>query len=1699
MCIRDRYGSLSPVRSAKLSSENKLEFGHKRYMPEAEAYYIYYDGKLNESQLFTILSHELGHIIEQDKFKNASEETKNAIKQDWANWYSKLTGKTVSEVINETRDITIQDLFAKNTTEYNPSLHKYISSFSEYFADNVSKWARSSEKPKTLVDKFFHELSESFKKIVDYVFKTGNYSKNIFSWLDEMYESNGKENVSEEKVKQTAKQELGSLMAESISKRKELKSKGLSESEISKHPDVVSLSEKINDAIKRTKEEESTKLVEPMKSEDLSNLPEYESTMRRVQDFADFSTRNKEYWEGQLKQAQKSGNKEREKESREELKKYTEGNLDKAIEILEKSETYKSASDVQREALIRDMRKRFELKEKKAPKPEELFGDVVEVNKLMEEIKFQFEDAEKSKSYLEEKYEKAREAYKKSVEEGRPSAKLKENMERAKAEVEEYRTKNIEDAKKALRDSEPYKKATEEQQQKMEKYLEDRFLKRKEVLPTKLFEAEDNKSITKTEKKSWSDQLKAFVRGIKDQAKFVDSIRKEIKDRLDGLAKGGKISASQVDTIIKKISSLRFNSEKSIDKFVDYVSKVFADAEYGSKLNKANELRGNISRLSRAEKNPANLKVMAQEFNKIDPSMVEDIDKYNETANKIKEAMRGGKSIEMVSTEEIGTYTKEALKNQKEQIQAEMAEKIKELFLFDPTGMTDEQMAEMLRKEKKKSTPEEIAKRREEAQREFDSYATLIKEMLRTGKDPFTGEPIDTGLDSRGKDIVERFLEMDTKRLTDKEMLDAIQVITNFATNFSLAKMEKIVEIYEAPIKLEELANKGIIAEKLRSYYSGAIGRLKFGYRANIPAYFERLFKGVTRSLKAREAIGLNNLINQVTKAKYLANKASIDYANEFIKDNKEFNTVDNATQRGMLAHLMRSVSGTPEEIAKDFERRKAVIKEAIESLSKGSKKEIEKSEIYQKAWDELDIENAKSADDVIAKSDKENVRAVKWWIDKWAENRKIMSDVSEGIYNRVLENDNNFTPDRYSRFEDGPVDLLKDEESVFHGNNGTLYDTESGSLMEARRPDADEIKTARRYIDLSFDAINATSFYDAMVDVHTAASIQRVMAAINSDAFKKIIKDENDRRLTQNVIKKYVSDFRNKSSYESSEVADAVRKFNKIADMGVTMALGGVLQPVKQTVSVAANAIATGSIPQIFDMYKNGGIDFIMNSGMGIALRSRESQTNINSINKIIDLVAQSKGSKYIEALGKANEKLMKLFLEKPDVWIARASWLGYYEKYLKDNGKEYKDIDYTKHKMNQEAANYAQAMLDKQQNISDRDLNGMMFKSRKPTAQLIMKAVMPFANFRLNQATRISNDIAVLNSKVSTIEDRKIAARSLAGTSVEMAVFNLAALGIAYGIGSMTKAIMGQEETEEESSKRFNNLVKGKVTGLVTDVFSPLPITDAPVQSIAHGGIDLAQDIAQMNEDDRVNIFEGKKSDFIKDWGLLGIPVDRLGNLYDVSKMYATGEFKDEYGRAKILSEDDREAMGMMITPAFLSVAGLAPTEVSTIVKQSIKFAEKKAKVESKLTPQEQKEREQNKADRLENKEDKIDAINVLIEQQNDPEVVKELQKIKKDLNEKPSKEEKRKEKEKMEELLQGYESKSDMKRYDPALYERTFGEGTKYYMENRAEIEAEKKLREYMREQKDIEYNYTPKPKKRRLQFDRKLILRFRRRGQ
>jgi hypothetical protein len=640
---------------------------------------------------------------------------------------------------------------------------------------------------------------------------------------------------------------------------------------------------------------------------------------------------------------------------------------------------------------------------------------------------------------------------------------------------------------------------------------------------------------------------------------------------------------------------------------------------------------------------------------------------------------------------------------------------------------------------------------------------------------------------------------------------------------------------------------------------------------------------------------------------------------------------------------------------------------------------------------------------------------------------------------------------------------------------------------MKATRPTA---LPKNMYLSMSFDKNMANSMHDALVDVHTAIPIRQAQSFLNSDNYRKIVPDAKDAKLLAGRIGLYVQNIRKKNPYANDELSDMLRKINKIANIGVGQALGGVTQPFKQMIPVAMNTIINAGSLNLGTLLNQGKNGFIDRSGYEIANRGVEAQAQIESLNKIIDQAAKSKGAKAFKLIEDANKKWLDIVLVKPDVFIARASWITYYEQSLKKQGIEPNTIDYNTHEVNEKAADYAQRMVDRQQNVSDADLAGKMFVSKQASTQILVKLLMPFASFRMNQSARLGADLAILSDNTASIEDRKIAARSLAGFAAEMLTFKMVSAGTIILLGSLAKLAMGKDEDEEEKKKRIDAVLKGQRTSMVTDMLSPIPVADKAVQAGSNYLLNTVQNYLEIPKEEQFSIYgTGGTQEILKSLGMFGIAADRAAQLLEVSKLAATGEYTDNFGKEKTISEKDRQALLPFVGAAILSNIGLAPTEVSSVVRYAVKDAKTKTK-----SPEEKSAEQERSSQREEETSQKVDALDRLRENAKSQEELDVIDEKIGELEATPEEkkimaEDRKAEKELKRDLLtdpetgEEYDNETELKRYNPKLYNQNFGPQSEWYQEHKAEKEVQKKMNKEIRKMEDTEEGYVAPTKTKR----------------
>jgi len=160
--VADRKKFTGPYRAIGSAGLDEREAGVVRRLPNGD-YYIAFKKGSSKTKMLEVLAHELGHMHEREVFNNADAATQKQIRGEHEKWLMSQQGKSAKELI-----ISLRAKTSGKTTRVEKGLPAdqltpYWKSFGEWYADQVSRWAVTSEKPVSVVEKFFSRLAQALK------------------------------------------------------------------------------------------------------------------------------------------------------------------------------------------------------------------------------------------------------------------------------------------------------------------------------------------------------------------------------------------------------------------------------------------------------------------------------------------------------------------------------------------------------------------------------------------------------------------------------------------------------------------------------------------------------------------------------------------------------------------------------------------------------------------------------------------------------------------------------------------------------------------------------------------------------------------------------------------------------------------------------------------------------------------------------------------------------------------------------------------------------------------------------------------------------------------------------------------------------------------------------------------------------------------------------------------------------------------------------------------------------------------------------------------------------------------------------------------------------------------------------------------------------------------------------------------------
>jgi hypothetical protein len=1044
--------------------------------------------------------------------------------------------------------------------------------------------------------------------------------------------------------------------------------------------------------------------------------------------------------------------------------------------------------------------------------------------------------------------------------------------------------------------------------------------------------------------------------------RIIEAVTKELR------ARKVKLDGKRARIILNKIKNINLNDPNAIARFEEYIDNVMADIEYDKKLTAANILRRNIKKRSKNDTLAGDTKATAKDFGAIVPSMVKNIDEYLANALKVYEGLgrviktkkKGVKEPEAFNNAEINAYTILEMDKQ-------MQTKINEIkSILEAAGVDTSNMTLSDMKKAMKVDPDvEIDQAKE--------YVNMISSLFKSYESAVDREIKRRDLTGIQAQLASELVRMDLSLLRNKDMVTmAYNVLNNFLENGTTYGMLEIISYHDGRAAAIADQKKGVKGRNIIS--NKYLEPLRISNRLlgdsvkQLQLFFSDAYAGNVAGNKVMTTSGVNDFIRGANSA-----LRTVDgYRNDYLKlrdGNKKLrkylNSYKSYQRRGMLAFASRIDSEMTEDIS--FGRRKELILESIERIEKF---DSDKGRMQREAYEEI-IENAKSIDDIRARMTREEVELVDYWVERFSNHTGEIKSVVENYYNQTFSNDRNYFPDTYiildSAVEQEVINRRKkDDEKAASAQFVSDYDSRATITEQAIKP---KRLPANRVIDFNFDNVAYRKLREGLIDVRTVAHKSKINAYFNSNEFIEMVNGKENADRLRNSVTNYITSKRNEKinppAVDKEDIKKVGKYLNRLAGLGYFKGLFSISQPFKQYFpAISSTLFQTSSFAftkdalAVWDVNseENKAID---RSGYSIANRGYGSRADYSVDDRVYRELSptQNLADTVTEKMAQITEFGLKVSVNFADRLAARQSFIAFYQQRLHNMGLDYRNIDWATHKWNEEAASYADMQVSINQNASDESMKGRLYTNRNVYVDTLRKIFIPFSSFRQNARVRLYNDIRIVSSQMSTIEDKRISARQISGTLSEQALYT----GIQYltykAIVSVAMRLLGFKDEEKcEDKVKFmgsevcmdtlNDLAFFNGGRIINDYVNPLPFMDESAIKLYNTLASLASE----DEEQDPLFYERKDSTagtLLSSFGLFSIVGEGMYETFKILQAIKTGKYTytDNFGEHEV--EFSPESLAVLrpvgIIGGIMLISGVMPKEVRSLMNRLVKTAAK------------------------------------------------------------------------------------------------------------------------------------------------------------
>jgi hypothetical protein len=948
-------------------------------------------------------------------------------------------------------------------------------------------------------------------------------------------------------------------------------------------------------------------------------------------------------------------------------------------------------------------------------------------------------------------------------------------------------------------------------------------------------------NVTVNEATALKDQIKLEAKAAKGGADFVKKITKSVGETLKSMVSKGSITPAQQKTIFNGLKT-NLTNPTILNRFLGKVDRIMGVADYREKIRQANAIKTRLSTVSKREGLKTELKDIAKALSKIQPNMVNNIDEFISRAKDALDATKPSnaeKESTLIDFKDYTNYTKKILDAQeksaqeyKEQQYQDLKDQglvsgdmsLKEIEDYLKKSEEDEKFQENLAKEKKLA---------EYAKASFADSKEVIEDMI--DNDEISEEDLP---------LIKGFILIDTDVMNPKMAVKAADELRNYIHNGSKTGMGKIFKDYLGALNAKAMAKKTTVNKILSvggvknlvlrgidaatGYVAGKFDlqgtNLSKWYSDAWLEYVSQIDNlGVTAMgeknwLEFKKASGFDEIVEG-----FVRNKKEIDrFTKEIVKkyDNKKVDgkrvfTKYNATQAGIIADLYRETGDTPEEVTENFEKRKKILKEAIDYTKDKLRFRVE-HKIMKELYDKLGIEKATSGQEVFNNAPKLMQDVVSDMVGEWSKYFPASQRVAEEQYGILLGQNKNYTPYRWTVVSDkiSSSDPLYDKGGYV--SDFDILDTEEvGTFKQITYPD--KLPTINgeviRIPNYNFFQNNIDALTQTGNNINTIAGVNQFNGFIKSKYLKDIIKDDDSRNLLVKRMTYNINKLTDREKISTNRAQRGLLKvLNFFSGLGTRLGLGAITSPATQALPALTNTLfnlelnPTQMIRSISMLANPANREWLDNLDETISERGKESTTSIDFAQKMLSNKTLITDNQVVDAIAAVTKLYVDTALVKSDVAAAKISWLSYYLTALEKKGVDVSKLKLSETQVDKEAAKIADRKVQKEQNINIAELSGKLFSSKSTGLRLLRSSLLAFQSYTISSRDKIKTNMSILfnPNSLSTVEEKIEAIDSIAATIAEQKVFSYLKAGIKNIVIAGAYAALGEEETEEERKLR-------------------------------------------------------------------------------------------------------------------------------------------------------------------------------------------------------------------------------------------------------------------------------------------------------